>query len=115
MLQGVVTLPISYLLGLMNEYWGKQWAYQMTLAFCLISILLLTAVYYSQQRYEKQMRATSPKDIELAEISQEKKTDNIQEAKMEDVKEVTEAIIKTDVDTNIDNVNNINVSEKSTN
>ena len=53
------------------------------------------------------------KDIELAEISQEKKTDNIQEAKMEDVKEVTEAIIKTDVDTNIDNVNNLHLTSIS--
>lgn len=63
-LQGIVTLPTSYLLGLMNEHIGKRWAYQMTVVFCILAILLLTAVYCSQKRHEKQLPVVKSKDVE---------------------------------------------------
>lgn len=74
-LQGIVTLPTSYLLGLMNEYLGKQWAYRMTLVFCALAIVLLTGVYFSQKKYEKQMPVSTPKDVELGEVQKTEKKD----------------------------------------
>lgn len=55
-LQGVINLPVTYLLGVLNEYINKAAAYQMTLAFCILGCILLTCVYYSQRRYEKQLK-----------------------------------------------------------
>lgn len=51
-LQSVVTLPVNSILGLLNEYLGKQSAYHMTEVFCLCGAGLLTVVYYSQKKYE---------------------------------------------------------------
>ena len=52
-LQGVLMLPLSTILGWVNEHWGKHWAYQLTLLFCVIGAILLTCVYYSQKRREQ--------------------------------------------------------------
>lgn len=61
-LQGVINLPVTYLLGVLNEYVNKAAAYQMTLAFCVLGSILLTCVYYSQKRFEKQLKVVDPKD-----------------------------------------------------
>lgn len=83
-LQGVLMLPLSTILGWINEHWGKHWAYQLTLLFCVIGAVLLTCVYYSQQRKEKREKEGKEKEkntkgeeenvvIEMQNMNEEKK------------------------------------------
>ena len=72
-LQGVINLPITYLLGVLNEYVNKAAAYQMTLAFCVLGSILLACVYYCQRRNEKQLKV-----VEQKESSPKKEEDNLQ-------------------------------------
>ena len=58
-LQGVINLPITYLLGVLNEYVSKSLAYRLTLVFCVVGSLLLTCVYFSQKRLEKELKIES--------------------------------------------------------
>ena len=98
-LQGLLTLPLSYILGVLNEYCAKYWAYRLTLAFCVIASLCLTWVYYVQKRMEKKEAEKGEKKSEVnVEMKEVKDTANVQEKsevkeeKKEEVKEVKEEV-----------------------
>lgn len=85
-LQGLLTLPLSYILGVLNEYCGKFWAYRLTLAFCVIATVCLSCVYLCQKRKERREgESKSEVNVEMAEVKVEK--ENEKEVKVE-VKEV---------------------------
>ena len=116
-LQGVVSLPTSYLLGVMNEHLGNQWAYQMTVVFCALAIVLLTGVYYCQKNYEKKQekKSTQIEMVDLEKKGEEEKNVEMNIAIQEkdtEVVSVTEEKEKTvDCNENASNVI-INPSEK---
>ena len=69
-LQGVMLLPMNTILGWINERCGKQWAYQLTLVFCVLGAVLLTCVYYSQKRMEERKKRELPISVEKKELPQ---------------------------------------------
>ena len=71
-LQGVINLPITYLLGVLNEYVSKSLAYRLTLVFCVVGSLLLTWVYFSQKRREKELRVEAKANSSSEKVDVEK-------------------------------------------
>ena len=71
-LQGVINLPITYLLGVLNEYVSKSLAYRLTLVFCVVGSLLLTWVYFSQKRREKELRVEDKANSSSEKVDVEK-------------------------------------------
>ena len=87
-LQGLVTLPLSYILGLLNEYCGKYWAYRLTLAFCALAALCLSCVYMCQKRKERREEAQKSKSEVNVEMTEKKEVkDAVKENEKEEVKE----------------------------
>ena len=76
-LQGVILAPITYILGVLNESWGAQWAYQTTLLFCLLGALSLACVHHSQKKKEKQLPIIQMNiESESDEVNKNEKNEN---------------------------------------
>lgn len=52
-MQGILTIPIGYFLGLLNKYIGKQWAYRSSLVFCVLGMIITAIEYYMQKARER--------------------------------------------------------------
>ena len=86
-LQGVMLLPMNTILGWLNEHWGKHWAYQLTLLFCVVGAALLSCVYYSQKHYEERIKRELPisvdekKELPISVDEKKESTISIEEKK----------------------------------
>ena len=107
-LQGLMLLPMNTILGWLNERWGKQWAYQLTLLFCVVGAILLCCVYYSQKRYEARMKRELPV-VDKKEMNVVDKEMNVVEEKEMNVVEEKESNTM-----NTDKFNTINKPNDST-
>ena len=87
-LQGLLTLPLSYILGVLNEYCGKFWAYRLTLAFCVIAAVCLSCVYLCQKRKERREgESKSDVNVEMVEVKKEEEVKGVEkENEKEEVK-----------------------------
>lgn len=54
-MQGVLVIPIGYILGLLNKYCGKQWAYRSSLVFCILGMIIVAIEYYMQKARERKV------------------------------------------------------------
>ena len=52
-MQGILVIPLGYILGLINKYIGKQWAYRCSLVFCILGMIMTCIEYYMQKAREK--------------------------------------------------------------
>ena len=82
------TLPLSYILGVLNEYCGKFWAYRLTLAFCVIAAVCLSCVYLCQKRKERREgESKSDVNVEMVEVKKEEEVKGVEkENEKEEVK-----------------------------
>lgn len=87
-LQGLLTLPLSYILGVLNEYCGKFWAYRLTLAFCVIAAVCLSCVFLCQKRKERREgESKSEVNVEMVEVKKEEEVKGVEkENEKEEVK-----------------------------
>jgi singapore isolate B (sub-type 7) whole genome shotgun sequence assembly, scaffold_1 len=52
-MQGLLTLPISTILGTINRKFGQQWAYHLLLVFSVLSLIAITLMLLAYKRIEK--------------------------------------------------------------
>ena len=69
-MQGILVIPLGYILGLINKYIGKQWAYRCSLVFCILGMIMTCIEYYMQKAREKKAQ-TQPLLETSVEISVE--------------------------------------------
>ena len=101
-LQGLLTLPLSYILGVLNEYCGKFWAYRLTLAFCVIAAVCLSCVFLCQKRKERREgESKSEVNVEMVEVKKEEvkgvEKENEKENEKEEVKVEEKGAAKEEV------------------
>ena len=50
--QGILMIPMNYILGVINEHIGNQWAYRCSLFFCLFSLVMVCILYRFQKKID---------------------------------------------------------------